>query len=180
MILHPLMFIVPSYILWALIIYIVLGRRSLLKPFMIYNKGMKHYKIYTQALTRRIEGGSVNGCPWLTFFLVYIDALKKKLMIFFDLDITITLVFHLVFAQSYLMMLVIMIIKLCLNDVYITLYVHWSISMCHESVSIFYKCLNILYNIDMECNRHDIIRCSRKSYSSSSIIYFKYPKRLFF
>ena len=25
--------------------------------------------------------------------------------------------------------------------------------MCHESVSIFYKCLNILYNIDMECNR---------------------------
>ena len=154
MILHPLMFIVPSYILWALIIYIVLGRRSLLKPFMIYNKRMKHYKIYTQALTRRIEGGSVNGCPWLTFFLVYIDVLRKKLMILFDLDITITLVFHLVFAQSYLMMLVIMIIKLCLNDVYITLYAHGIISMRHGSVSIFYKCLvDVLYKIDMECNR---------------------------
>ena len=152
MILHPLMFIVPSYILWALIIYTVLGRRSLLKPFMIYNKRMKHYKIYTQALTRRIEGGSVNGCPWLTFFLVYIDALRKKLMILFDLDITITLVFHLVFAQSYLMMLVIMIIKLCLNDVYITLYAHGIISMRHGSVSIFYKSLDILYKIDMECH----------------------------
>ena len=74
-------------------------------------------------------------------------------MILFDLDITITLVFHLVFAQSYLMMLVIMIIKLCLNDVYITLYAHGIISMRHGSVSIFYKCLDILYKIDMECYR---------------------------
>ena len=154
MILHPLMFIVPSYSLWALIIYIVLRRRSLLEPFMIHNKRMKHYKIYTQALTRRREGGSVNGCPWLTFFLVYIDALRKKLMILFDLDITITLVFHLVFAQSYLMMLVIMIIKLCLNDVYITLYAHDIISMLNVFVSLFYKCSDILHKIDIECHWH--------------------------
>ena len=43
-----------------------------------------------------------------------------------------------------------MIIKLCLNDVYITLYAHGIISMRHGSVSIFYKCSDIQYEIDME------------------------------